>query len=192
VEKHGMRDYEYDFSAGASSQWDSIQGNSFNIIRASGDVTLKFNGGTEVTRTQGAYMQVGEYTSVEIISNIPQVILISFGYGVSSTPQTEFTGAVTAVMEQPNAPKSSADITIGAGLKSQVVLANLQRKKLTIQSLDSNDVNVRVGDANVSASRGGILAVGGSFETDCTGVFYVFNPSANAVVLAIYEEELTS
>ena len=80
-----------------------------------------------------------------------------------------------------------SDATAGAGA-AQIIAANTARRRVTVTALAGNSQRVRVGDSNVSATRGQQLAPGMGFTFETTAALFLIREAAGTVDVCITEE----
>ncbi len=79
-----------------------------------------------------------------------------------------------------------ADVSAGATAKTQIMASNANRKKAVIHNHSTTDV-LRVGDTNVTATKGLRLMPEQSLEMEITDEIYVYNNTAGAITVSGYE-----
>lgn len=96
---------------------------------------------------------------------------------------------VNAGAAQPDAIITAADQSVGTGSATQVAAQNLSRRTIIVQNLDGTNF-IRVGDSNVSASRGIVVAAGESITLENTAAVFAIADTA-AVNVAVLENDVT-
>lgn len=104
------------------------------------------------------------------------------GFGEVDEPPTAI------AVQGSNALVSAADVTAGVAA-TLISAANASRKRIHVQALFSNTQNVRVGDANITATRGVQLVPGMGFTFDTTAALYCIYEAAGTVQIAHVQED---
>lgn len=118
-------------------------------------------------------------------------------YGKKISPaseKVEIEGTATVSGTVYSKPSSAGmtdtpDVTIASGASAQLVLAaNSARNSVSLQRVDSNSGNVRVGTSSVTATRGALVPQDGDIELSNTAAIYCWNITGADVTFAILEE----
>lgn len=96
---------------------------------------------------------------------------------------------VNAGQSQADAIITAADQSVGTGSATQIAAANASRRTIIVQNLDGTNF-IRVGDSNVSASRGIVVAAGESITLENTAAVFAIADTA-AVNVAVLENDVT-
>lgn len=106
------------------------------------------------------------------------------GYGDISDPPSAVSTQV------PNSQSSTADATAGAAA-AEIVAANANRRRVHIGANGNNTQYVRIGDSNITATRGVQLGPGMAITIEGTQAIYAIREAAGTVDIWILEEERT-
>jgi hypothetical protein len=178
-------------SAGVSFPLD-VDGNMFHVLEASSKISLSFDDNNRFSNLSGGAGATfgGDYKRVTITSVVSQSIIVVLGYGLFSNSQPTITGDISASIEVANNSPAQIDVSLPAGVTTQVLTANVNRKSLTFTAGEDNISNLRVGFNNsINANQGAILAPGGSGEFATQTGFWIYNPSAEIETINIIELE---
>lgn len=184
-----MRDYKFSLLAGVPMSL-RVGGNYFGVVKASGDILIRFDDGVQITRQEGTGGSA-DYSKVEVESPINQVVTLALGEGVMHDGRGTLSGVtVTTAISYANSSPASADVVIPALTQVQVLAPNANRKSALIFAGEANIYNLRIGCNNtVSATQGGILAAGGNGELETETGIWVYNPAAIDQTVNIIELE---
>lgn len=76
------------------------------------------------------------------------------------------------------------DVSLAAGVTSQVLAAAADRREAIITNLDSTET-LRIGDANAAADRGTPVGPGATLVLPTRAAIHAHNPGAGAVLVAV-------
>lgn len=184
----------YDLSAGVNHRFDRAA-KFFMLIETGGPVTVRFLKNRSRTREVATAVEAGyiskpgdwrdpedRFDGFELQSTSSQTVRV----GISDR-EGDYRRALSLVqVDQPNTLTTTADATAGAAA-AEIVAANSNRRKLILQNVSVNDA--RVGDSNVAAARGILLAAGASITLDTTAAVYAIRTGGTDATIAILEEE---
>lgn len=184
-----MRDYKFTLVAGVPRSLN-VAGNYFGVVEATGQIEIQFDDGVFIKRREGMGGSA-EYQRVTVKSTTNQTVTIALGSGSMYDGRATISGAVFNVtMENANSSPSTPDVSLPAGVTTQVIGPNANRKKVIVFAHEDNIENLRIGGhSSVGAGNGGILAPGGNGELETQTGVWVYNPGAAAEKVTIIELE---
>ena len=83
---------------------------------------------------------------------------------------------------------STADKEAATAAKTSLIASNTSRKSILIRNLDSSN-ELRIGDTNVTATRGHQLKAGDSIVLDTTAEIFAYNAAGAGVDVSLLEVE---
>lgn len=158
-------------------------GKAFALLDSSSpvDITIlgKNNGIIDKLEDITAYFMfknIGDplgFMGVILESSVNQTIQVGiFNYDVESYKPQEITetheiGGSTLI--------TATDTSIGATTKTQIVTANSTTKEVHLSALSTNVQEVRWGDTNIDATRGGLLYPGQTIVVTSSDDIFIYN-----------------
>jgi hypothetical protein len=112
-------------------------------------------------------------------ASVNAVILAGFGDFDAPLSEVSLDGGNTLV--------TTADATAGAAAAS-ILAANADRKRVHLTAHSANTQNVRVGDSNITATRGQQLQPGMGMTFNTTAEIFAIREAAGTVDITIVEE----
>jgi len=181
-----LRDFALVMGAGQIQEL-GVRGNFFGVLEATGAVYFSVDNGPFTKRAAGHY-QRGEYRHLRVKSLVAQNVLLLAGEGDFFSANQAITVNTTATVEPGNLTPALADVVIAAGATSVIAAANVDRKKLVIKALYSNDAAdiIRVG-TGAGAAAGVEMGAGEAFEVETEGAISAHNPGANPFTVSLLE-----
>ena len=129
------------------------------------------------------------YDRIEI--NNENAIAISidviFGDGDYVRPLPDLVN-VAIVVAGSNALDTIPDVAMTNANETEILPANLNRKRAILTAPEANDVNLRIGDVDITATRGVQLKPGETIGIDSTAAIYGIEESAGTTTVAVLEE----
>jgi len=129
------------------------------------------------------------YDRIEI--NNENAIAISidviFGDGDYVRPLPDLVN-VAIVVAGSNALDTIPDVAMTDANETEILPANLNRKRAILTAPEANDVNLRIGDVDITATRGVQLKPGETIGIDSTAAIYGIEESAGTTTVAVLEE----
>lgn len=185
-----LRDYKFTLVAGVSRSLNVV-GNYFGVIQADGAVKIQFDEGGYLTRRVGMGGSA-EYSRVAVLSETDQTITLALGTGTMYDARSSIIDPTFIVdLEVPNLSNITDDVTLPAGVTTQVLAPNIARRSASISSLPDNDSLLRVGcNDSVSANNGGVLNVGASAHIETQTGVWVYNSGDTTQIVSIVELEV--
>lgn len=169
-------------TSGSESLLNKI-GNAVYVVDAPGRVVVTTSGGDTIELQSGrGYQFDNEYSWIRL-TNLAADGLLEVIVGGGRFFDALLAGSVS--IDAPAAVESLGDVVM-TGAALQVAAANADRKRITLQALQANAGEIRIGDANVAANRGLQIFAGQAVTLDVTGAVYAFGPVGDS--LAIVEE----
>jgi hypothetical protein len=166
----------------------NTEGNYYHVQQASDAVQLSFGQNAKVTRyqTQGGEQ---DYNEVEIVSGVPQTVIISLGFGTVTDSRATLSGAGLSVDIGGNTSINRlGSIAIPADTEVLIAAANVNRKELRINIPDSESGGVDIGSAGMNSSaRGGYLIEGSTEYLQGSYALHAYNPNAFVVNINLLE-----
>ena len=172
-------------------------GRFFMLITADSPVTVRFKRAFSTFREVARDVEAGyqsfpgdwrdeddRFDGVEITSAVAQTVTI----GISDRAADYRRVVGVFQIQQPNTITTTADVTVtGAATGVQVVAANANRRKLIIQNVHASE-NVRVGDSNITSTRGIRLVPGASITLDTTAEVRAIREGGVDSTVSVLEE----
>jgi hypothetical protein len=118
-------------------------------------------------------------------SGAQNVLRLYYGDGTFDDNRVSISGGVEFIV--PTGIATTADQSVPSGAATLVLASNSARKLAIVQNKGA--AAIRVGDSNVTATRGVELASGASWEVATTAALYVFQASGGAMDVAANEVE---
>jgi len=129
------------------------------------------------------------YDRIEI--NNENAIAISidviFGDGDYVRPLPDLVNVAIALAGSNNLD-TIADVAMTAANETEILPINLNRVRAVITAPEANDVNLRIGDIDITATRGVQLKPGETIAIDSTAAIYGIEESAGTTTVAVLEE----
>lgn len=142
-------------------------------------LSVNFAGTTDTTI-------VGAGIGIKMKAAVPYVDLINTG-GADLTvtvalgcveindSRLNLTGSVNSVIVSGATLVTVADVTLTHGVATKIITGNANNKSVIISNLLASAAVIRVGDLNVTATRGAEVPIGGSITLDCSADIWGFN-----------------
>lgn len=162
----------------ADLKWLNIENPHAEPIQAVYQLTKR-----ELVTTQKAVvtfanqLEVSEIQKAVVVSEIQKAVVVS---------DVQKPVDVSVANSSPSTP----DVILPAGVTTQVLAPNLNRKKVLVFAGENNIQNLRIGcNSSVGAGNGGILAPGGNGELETTTGVWCYNPGAEDELVTLIELE---
>ena len=129
------------------------------------------------------------YDRIEILNENAVAIDIDviFGDGDYVRPLPDLVNVAVALAGS-NALDTIADVAMTDANETEILPANLNRVRAILTAPEDNDVNLRIGDVDITATRGVQLKPGETIAIDSTAAIYGIEESAGTTVVAVLEE----
>lgn len=129
------------------------------------------------------------YDRIEILNeNAVEIdIDVIFGDGDYVRPLPDLVNVAVALAGS-NALDTIADVAMTDASETQILPINLNRVRAILTAPEDNDVNLRIGDVDITATRGVQLKPGETIAIDSTAAIYGIEESAGTTVVAVLEE----
>ena len=149
------------------------------------NTNLEMQGGDKVTPKT-------EYDEVVLFndSGVSVTFEIVGGDGDYDRP-TPDTVNVAVSTPASNSITDAADVACNELTATQIVAANSTRTRVIIGAPEANDVNLRVGSSNVTATRGQQLKPGETIAFDTSAAIYAIEESAGTTTASVVQETIT-
>jgi hypothetical protein len=185
-----LRDYKV-YLDGVAPVRQIAKGSHFHILKATTDVTLKFDEQTSFTRGQG---QGGDlpngFTEVWLSSAAPQWVTIALGDGrVRDNTSSINNPNITTTIENANVNTHLPVVTCAVGVATLIASADVNRKELRITIDGLQDGGLFLGGAGILANQGGFLDIGQTDYIPTQGALYAFNSNADAINVSVMSLE---
>lgn len=196
------RDYTLGLSAGVAQEVN-VHGDYFQVIKATGKITLEFDQGVKIHRYQGMGGPVS-YSRVRVTSDVDDSdVQLALGNTDGRAPydgRATFQGSTVNVTERvPNTATPQADVAVANAAQAALhaaVSATRMGTWVTVPLYDNTGallaggagLYVRVGDSTVAANKGSILFPGDTRYFPGTHRLYAYNALGAAVDLAVLED----
>ncbi len=156
---------------------------TFEISLNSGS-RLYFSSGIEY-KTSGT----DEFTSIQIFNVGGSPLTVTLGWGYGELNDNRLTATAALNIATPTGLQTTADQTVNSNSSGLIVAANNDRKEVIISNLADNGGKMRIGDSNVSSTRGVELSPGQSITLTTTAAIYAYNLGVSSQNVAILEVE---
>ena len=129
------------------------------------------------------------YDRIEILNENAVAIDIDviFGDGDYVRPLPDLVNVAIALAGS-NALDTIADVAMTDANETEILPANLNRVRAIIGAPDTNDVILRIGDVDITATRGQQLKPGETISIESTAAIYGIEESAGTTVVSVLEE----
>lgn len=186
-----LRDYKV-YLDGVAPVRQLAKGSHFHILKATTDVTLKFDEQTSFTRGQG---QGGDlprgFTEVWLSSAAPQWVTIALGDGrVRDNTSSINNPNINATIENSNVNTHLPVVTCVAGQATLIAAANINRKELRLNINSEQFGGLFLGGSGILANQGGFLDVGQTDYISTKGALYAFNDNADNIKVNVMSLEV--
>lgn len=166
-------------------------GDFVRIKTASADIKLRIDNDQELTLSQNDVLrfQNAPFKGLEVINNSGGNLSfqIEVGEGGVETNNVSISGALD--VSKSATLDTAADQSISSGgSPTSIAAANTARRELIVQNLDPANA-VRIGDTNITATRGIKLDAGATFVLSTTAQVYAYHEAGAAVSLSVNELE---
>lgn len=188
-QNRNWRDYRIALAANVAQEI-VVSGDYWQVIKATGEVTLEFDQGARVTRGQGTGGP-GEYTRVRVTSATSQDVILALGRVSGLTPydgRAVFGGSINVTVDRSNTQTPLPDVVVPATSALQVAGSDASRVSLSLRISSSAPGDVRVGDATVGAAKGLLVEPGDGITVGGTAAIYVYNTAGAAVTVTLLSE----
>lgn len=187
MSKQQYRDYPFSLAAGIP-RTVNVQGDYWQVIKASSEITLQFDEGDRINRTQGTGGPA-TYQRVTITSAVDQpAVVVSLGLTNGKTPydaRATFDGTLNVSTDLPTVQQPITDVTIAAGASQLLAAVDATRTALIVRMPDDASGDVRLGDSSVAANKGIRIGAGDAAELTGGAAIYGYNTSADDVTVSL-------
>lgn len=184
---NGMRDYTFTLQAGQELS-RNVEGTFFHVVKASGDIKIRFDEGVQISRSEGMGGSTPKYSRVEIESPIAQTVTISLGEGVVTDARATVNATVNTTIEPADTVSNPGDVTATAA-RVLAIAADPNRKEVEFCLPSTAQNPVRIGNAAVTANSGSILEPGCSKVFGCDAALYVIRTDAPDETVTVFSLE---
>jgi hypothetical protein len=167
----------------------------------SAELEVKFNSPTSsgITFKKGMMIRTSGFKNLYITNSAQAGVTLTFHYGLegkdfeiinpaSSASSTTISGTVTVDKVDATGLVSTADNTLADATKTSVLALNANRKEAIITNIHVTS-SIRVGDTDITATRGALLQAGQTIILATTAEIFCRNDSGGTVDVTLLEIE---
>lgn len=176
----GMKDFKMSLVANVpQSRTVAGAGSSYHIIKSTSPLTISFDDGDTMERSQGmGGVTPSVYSKCTVVSEVNQDITIALGNGGVFDSRANISGiTLNTTISPANIIDSLPSVTVGAGQTVKVATANSTRKEFRIGVSSDNIDGIYYGNSSTSATtQGAWIDLGGTEFITSESDIYVYNP----------------
>jgi hypothetical protein len=165
-------------------------GNRLNVRLRAVELAGKSGDSVELSMSQNDKVVLPfAYDRIELLneSGVALDIDVIFGDGDYVRPLPDVVNVAIALAGS-QALDTIADVAMVDTGETQILPVNANRVRAIITALEANDVNLRIGDVDITATRGMQLKPGETIAIDSTAAIYGIEESAGTTSVAVLEE----
>lgn len=155
----------------------NFPGGYFRILEADADLHIAFDDGDAYVLPVGVGVPVPEgFKKIRIENQTGGAVTCTIAVGEVGVDDSRFSasGDVDVKVKGGETLSSAADVSLTANVATLLSSANSARREIMVSNLSTNGNVIRVGDNNVTSSRGVEISPGGTFVFTTTAAIYAF------------------